>query len=87
MLVPAEHLDILMQIADERFVENTRRIERFAVAFREALVAPIKKNAAGEEWEDAATRKERMRAEGLRRQAELKAKAATVVQEPNLTND
>lgn len=88
LLVPPEHLDILMQISDERFIENTRRIERFAAAFREALIMPVKRNAAGEEWEDSAARKERMRAEGLKRQAERKARAsAAAAEEPNLANE
>lgn len=69
--VSTDYLHTLMGIADERFVENTRRIERFRDALRGSIQGkPAKLNAEGEEWEDAAARKERKRAEGLRRKAE-----------------
>lgn len=74
-LVPPQYLQTLVQIANERFVENTKRIERFRNAFREAMSAPPPKmNPEGEEWEDAAARRERKKAEGLRRKAEMQAK-------------
>lgn len=69
--VSKDYLYTLMGIADERFVENTRRIERFRDALRAAVQGkPARLNAEGKEWEDAAARKERKRAEGLRRKAE-----------------
>lgn len=69
--VSIDYLHTLMSVADERFVENTRRIERFRDALRAAVQGkPSRLNAEGNEWEDAATRKERKRAEGLRRKAE-----------------
>lgn len=77
LIVPPEYLDVLMRIGNERFVENTKRIERFSAAFAEAMRGPLpKKNPEGGEWEDAAARRERMKAEGLRRQAALNAERA-----------
>ncbi|KAF5019302.1 hypothetical protein F66182_8695 [Fusarium sp. NRRL 66182] len=74
-IVSSEYLHTLVQIANERFVENKKRIERFRNAFRDAVSAPApRRNPEGQEWEDAAARRERKRAEGLRRRAELKAK-------------
>ncbi|KAH6605203.1 hypothetical protein Trco_006910 [Trichoderma cornu-damae] len=76
-MVPPEYLKMLLQISNERFVENTKRIERFRSAFREAVLepgasgVPKKLNPEGKEWEDAVTRRERLRAEGLRRKAAL----------------
>ncbi|RFU72132.1 hypothetical protein TARUN_10130 [Trichoderma arundinaceum] len=78
-IVPPEYLKMLLQISNERFVENTKRIERFRSAFKEAVLEPKassipkKLNPEGKEWEDAATRRERLRAEGLKRKAALQA--------------
>ena len=66
-----------MNIATERFAENAKRIERFLNAFRPRFTQQgiqVKRNPDGEEWEDAAARRERKRAEGLRRKAELEEK-------------
>lgn len=74
-LVSPEYLGTLINIANERFAENTKRIGRFRDAFREAVSTPApRRNPEGEEWEDAAARRERKRAEGLRRKAELQKK-------------
>ncbi|KAH0491656.1 hypothetical protein TgHK011_003077 [Trichoderma gracile] len=76
-IVPAGYFKMLLQISNERFVENTKRIERFRSAFKEAVLepqassVPKKLNPEGKEWEDAAARRERLRAEGLRRKAAL----------------
>lgn len=70
-LVSADLLETLRAVADERFAENARRIERFRAAFLDAVRAP--QTTAGREWEDAAARRERKRAEGLTRQAALAA--------------
>lgn len=74
-LVPPEYLPMLIRIANERFAENTKRIERFQVAFRDAVTSASapRRNPEGNEWEDAAARRERKRAEGLRKKAELQA--------------
>lgn len=64
-----------MDIGNERFSENTKRIERFRVAFKESLVPKgARMNPEGREWEDSVARRERMRAEGLQRKA-MKADA------------
>ena len=69
-IVTAEYLHTVMAMANERFVENTKRIERFRAALRRVAAAPVaKKNPQGEDWEDAAARRERKRAEGLQRKA------------------
>ena len=70
-IVSTAYLQLLIRLANERFVENSKRIERFRLALLEAIEAP-KKSKRGPEWEDAAARKERKRAEGLKRSAELK---------------
>ncbi|CAH0022835.1 unnamed protein product [Clonostachys rhizophaga] len=90
-LVSPDYLQILMSIATERFAENTKRIERFLSAFRDAISTPpsVRRNPDGQEWEDAAERRERKRAEGLRRKAELeaeKAKQDTTPNEPDEAN-
>ncbi|KAF7550686.1 hypothetical protein G7Z17_g5536 [Cylindrodendrum hubeiense] len=78
-LVPPDYLPTLIRIANERFAENTKRIERFQVAFRDAVIsisAP-RRNPEGNEWEDVAARRERKRAEGLRKKAEKQAEKKT----------
>lgn len=81
-IVPPEYLAMLLQISNERFVENTKRIERFRAAFKEAVLEPRasgvtgRLNPEGKQWEDAATRRERLRAEGLKRKAALQAEKA-----------
>ena len=69
--VSSDYMQMLIQLANERFVENTKRVERFRSALNEALQA-TKKSNDGSEWEDAAVRRERKKAEGLKRRAELK---------------
>ncbi|RYC56165.1 hypothetical protein CHU98_g10053 [Xylaria longipes] len=71
--VSDEYLHSLLRIANERFEENRKRIERFRTAVLEASYPPKKKD--GTEWEDAQARRERKRAEGLRRKAELQGQS------------
>ncbi|KAK2039257.1 hypothetical protein LZ31DRAFT_506500 [Colletotrichum somersetense] len=72
--VSAGYLRDLMQIANERFAENAARIARFRAALREALAGPPPKlGEGGAAWEDAAARRERKKAEGLRRKEEMLA--------------
>ncbi|KAL3426529.1 tRNA wybutosine-synthesizing protein [Phlyctema vagabunda] len=70
--VPQAYLKTLLQISSERFAENTKRIQRF----RRLLLAigTRKRNAEEKEagWEDAATRRERKREEGLKRSLALR---------------
>ncbi|KAJ6446839.1 tRNA wybutosine-synthesizing protein [Purpureocillium lavendulum] len=73
-LVDQSYLRMVLGLGNERFSENAKRISRFREALRDALRGPEpKKSADGGEWEDPAQRRERMRAEGLRRKAELEA--------------
>ncbi|KAH8811398.1 methyltransferase TYW3-domain-containing protein [Xylogone sp. PMI_703] len=74
-MVPEWQLRNLVEISNQRFVENEKRIERF----RELLIRGTGKHAEGRKkgegegvWEDAAVRRERMRVEGLRRREVLK---------------
>ncbi|KAF6835487.1 tRNA wybutosine-synthesizing protein [Colletotrichum musicola] len=72
--VSAAYLRDLVRIANERFVENAARIARFRSALRDAVARPpARVGDAGGEWEDAAARRERKRAEGLRRREEVAA--------------
>lgn len=70
-IVSSEYLSMLVRISHERFVENSKRIERFRKALGsafEGLVAGGKK----EGWEDADARKERKRLEGLKKKEEAR---------------
>ncbi|KAF6814298.1 tRNA wybutosine-synthesizing protein [Colletotrichum plurivorum] len=72
--VSAAYLRDLVRIANERFGENAARIARFRSALRDAVAGPpARVGDAGGEWEDAAARRERKRAEGLRRREEVAA--------------
>lgn len=73
--VPGEYLKALINIANERFVENARRIERFRRLLQQAVEqdeAAGRAKGKGSEWENAEVRKERKRAEGLRRAEEVR---------------
>lgn len=59
-MVPEYQLGNLVEISNDRFKENTKRIERFRSFLQEM-------GKDGEEWEDAKVRRERKRAEGLKR--------------------
>lgn len=67
-VVSRQYLKTLVQIANDRFVENEKRIARFSTALEVAFSLPKGK----ENWEDAQARRERKREEGLRRREELK---------------
>ncbi|SLM41151.1 tRNA wybutosine-synthesizing protein [Lasallia pustulata] len=71
-LVNEEYLQTLLNIANERFQANAERIERFsAQLFKNTTVQNL-------DWEDPEARRERKRAEGLRRQQEVhESRAAT----------
>ncbi|OJK02038.1 hypothetical protein ASPACDRAFT_58420 [Aspergillus aculeatus ATCC 16872] len=72
-LVTEEYLEMLIAISNERFVVNSERKERFRSSLVEmcsAVHAPgakAKGKARPVGWEDPAARRERMRAEGLRK--------------------
>uniref|UniRef100_L2FXZ7 tRNA(Phe) 7-[(3-amino-3-carboxypropyl)-4-demethylwyosine(37)-N(4)]-methyltransferase n=1 Tax=Colletotrichum fructicola (strain Nara gc5) TaxID=1213859 RepID=L2FXZ7_COLFN len=61
----------LESLVGYRFVENAARIARFRAALQDAAAGPpARLGEGGAEWEDAAVRRERKRAEGLRRKEE-----------------
>ena len=74
--VPESQLKTLLEISNERFVENTKRIERFRQLLSklsgETGSVIKKKGHDGEEWEDPEIRRERMRAEGMEKSLALK---------------
>ncbi|KAI5917538.1 methyltransferase TYW3-domain-containing protein [Camillea tinctor] len=70
--VPCEYLHTLVQVSNERFEENKKRIARFRAGFLQAAQPPKKRD--GSVWEDAQARRERKKVEGLRRKAELQTR-------------
>ena len=84
--VPRAHLRTLLRVANERFAANAERIARFrALLLSETTGMGAegaegakrksgnnRKGDGGAEWEDAAVRRERLRAEGLRRREEVR---------------
>lgn len=78
--VPGRYLQGLIEISNKRFEENTHRIQRFKELLAAGVLASnsssIKIKDDGSEWEDASTRRERMREEGLRRSQKLREEKA-----------
>ncbi|KAH7342428.1 methyltransferase TYW3-domain-containing protein [Rhexocercosporidium sp. MPI-PUGE-AT-0058] len=74
-MVPEWQLKHLVEVANSRFVENGKRIERFRGLLREmnGLVGEGRRGDVGGEWESKEVRRERKRAEGLRMAEDLKA--------------
>ncbi|KAL2871537.1 tRNA wybutosine-synthesizing 3 family protein [Aspergillus lucknowensis] len=72
-LVTEEYLQMLVAMSNERFLTNSKRKERFRTALLNACSAdyPVGMRRKGKtkppSWEDAETRKARMREEGLTR--------------------
>ena len=65
-MVSEEHLEVLLNLANERFKANTGRMQRFEVDL-------FNKEARGDVlWEDIETRRMRKRTEGLRTQKSSK---------------
>lgn len=71
-MIPEWQLQNLVEVSNQRFVENTKRIERFRVLLKEIEGEVAKKQGENGDWEDAQARKERKRAEGLERAKALK---------------
>ncbi|KAM3507251.1 hypothetical protein MY11210_007224 [Beauveria gryllotalpidicola] len=86
LTVPPGYLDTLMAIGAARFAENAKRIERFKTAFGAATarMAGPPRNPDGGAWEDAAARRERMRAEGLRQKAARQAERRAEEERPDI---
>jgi tRNA wybutosine-synthesizing protein 3 len=73
-IVSRRYLNGLIAVANERFGENSARIARF----RNLLLSSpgSRKKKKEEEWEDPSVRRERKRAEGLKRSEEMRANVA-----------
>lgn len=71
------HLRTLVELSNERFGENTKRISRFRTLLKklssEETGEAKRKGQDGEEWEDPQIRRERKRAEGLMRSQQMRA--------------
>jgi tRNA wybutosine-synthesizing protein 3 len=75
-IVDNHYLQGLIAVANQRFVENKRRICRFRdlLLGKEQRLFDMEstKKSKNDDWEDAAVRRERKRAEGLKRSEELR---------------
>ena len=69
--VPEAYLETLLRISDERFCENEKRIRRFRDELKKAGYGADamkdKRKGDGGEWEDPVERRERKKAEGIRK--------------------
>jgi len=74
-IVPDTYLKGLLAVANERFEENSKRITRFCDLLLGSVETPpdmeARKKSKAVDWEDASVRRERKRAEGLKRSQEL----------------
>jgi len=70
-MVSEEYLQTMFRVANERFVTNGERKERFRRGLLEQMHRKEGGDGRGEDWEPAEQRRERKRAEGLKRRAEL----------------
>lgn len=70
--VSESYLRTLVKIANQRFAVNTERKERF----RRALLHSSESDSVPTDWEPADVRRERKRAEGLRKREEMRKKGA-----------
>jgi tRNA wybutosine-synthesizing protein 3 len=75
-IISDTYLEGLLAVANERFEENSRRIARFHDLLLGSTSIPADmesgKKIGGSDWEDASVRRERKRAEGLKRSQELR---------------
>ncbi|KAG9230482.1 methyltransferase TYW3-domain-containing protein [Amylocarpus encephaloides] len=93
--IPEGQLRVLLRVANERFVENTKRIERFRSLLKEfsakkgnSQARSKRKGQEGEVWEDPKVRAERKRAEGLRAKVEAaRLKEDEIVGKPQIEDD
>jgi len=77
-MVEEGYLGTLLQVANERFEGNTERKQRFQEAFMHAITGGGKAGRESKEgWEPAERRRERKRAEGLRKKAEMQQQRLT----------
>ncbi|KAF2209245.1 hypothetical protein CERZMDRAFT_100450 [Cercospora zeae-maydis SCOH1-5] len=70
-MVPEQYLHTLLNLANQRFTANAQRKRRFAQNLLQCKHEDRRQGDTGE-WEPADVRRERKRAEGLKRKEELK---------------
>jgi tRNA wybutosine-synthesizing protein 3 len=71
LLVPPAYIRMMLEVANRRFAANGERRERFRYALRRGLAGGGSDGARPAGWEPEDVRRERKRAEGLRRREEL----------------
>ncbi|KAH8695067.1 methyltransferase TYW3-domain-containing protein [Talaromyces proteolyticus] len=81
-LVTEEYLQMLVALANERFVVNTERVERFRTRLLDLYTSASSPTTSGRTkkppgWEDPQVRREKKKAEGLRRKAEAARRKAS----------
>jgi tRNA wybutosine-synthesizing protein 3 len=75
-MVPEYQLRNLVEISNDRFKENTKRIENFRrLLLQMESEKREKRSMNGGHWEDAEVRRERKRAEGLKKAQIIKQTA------------
>jgi len=74
-LVPEYQLKNLVEVSNDRFKENTKRIEKFRMLLRTESESSEKRSKDGGEWEDAQVRRKRKKAEGLKKAQIMKQSA------------
>ena len=74
-MVTEEYLRTLVEVANERFTTNSGRKERFKAALLRAVEVSKAKGEVRNDWEPADERRERKRAEGLKRKEEKERQA------------
>lgn len=81
-MVEEGYLRTLLQVSLDRFQVNTERKERFREALLHAIQGVGKSGRENKEgWEPADQRRERKRAEGLRRKAEMQKQKSAAYDE------
>lgn len=79
MLVDDEYLRMQSLVVNDRFATNSDRIQRFQAALlhKYASLDTGTRMQPNTQWEDAASRRERKREEGMKRQQEIHSLQAT----------
>jgi tRNA wybutosine-synthesizing protein 3 len=87
-MVPEYQLRNLVEISNDRFKENTKRIERFRSLLPEiGSEGQEKRSKQGEGWEDTQVRRERKKAEGLKKAQWMKQSAHQETRTPEEISD
>lgn len=86
-MVSEAYMSVLVKLANERFVVNKERTERFCVALLDQFRSGSAEADVDSTWEPAEVRKARLRAEGLLRQAKSRQEAEKSTQVGAQDND